>query len=205
MAFELPALPYPKDALAPHMSAETLELHHDKHHRAYVDALNELVKGTPLANRTLEEIISATAKAAGKASIFNNAGQAWNHEFFFHSMRPNGGGEPSGDVMARVGRDFGSFAKFREAFTTAAKTHFGSGWAWIVLDHGTMKVVTTANADTPIAHNQIPLAVCDVWEHAYYLDYHNRRADFVAVFIDILIDWHFVAANLARHAADKAA
>ena len=205
MAFELPALPYPKGALAPHMSAETLELHHDGHHRAYVDALNDLVKDTSLANRSLEEIIRATAKNAAKASIFNNAAQAWNHEFFFRSMRPNGGGEPPSDVMDHIGRSFGSFAKLRESFTTAAKTHFGSGWAWLALERGKFKVITTANADNPIAHGHVPLAVCDVWEHAYYLDYRNRRADFVATYFDILIDWDFVALNLSRHAGDRAA
>ncbi len=205
MAFELPPLPYAKDALAPHMSAETLELHHGKHHKAYVDTLNELVAGTPLADRSLEEIIGATAKDVAKVAIFNNAAQAWNHEFFWHSMRPNGGGKPSGDLVARIDRGFGGFDKFTEAFSHAAKTQFGCGWAWITLDRGKLKVIKTPNADNPIAHHQVPLAACDVWEHAYYLDYQNRRADFVDAFLNHLIDWDFVARNLALHASQKAA
>ena len=205
MAFELPPLPYPKDALSPHMSSETLDLHHDKHHRAYVDALNDLVAGTALADRGLEEIIGATANDAAKASIFNNAAQAWNHEFFWHSMRPNGGGKPSGDLLARIERGFGGFDKFREVFAHAAGTQFGSGWVWIILDRGKIEVIKTANADNPIAHRQVPLLACDVWEHAYYLDYRNRRPDFVAAFLDRLVDWQFVTQNLARPAAQNAA
>jgi Fe-Mn family superoxide dismutase len=205
MAFQLPLLPYPKNALAPHMSAATLEVHHDKHHRAYVDTLNKLVAGTELADRTLEEIIGATANNAAKAAIFNNAAQAWNHDFFWHSMRPNGGGKPSAEFMALIDRGFGGFEKLRDAFTRAATTQFGSGWAWITLDHGELKVINTANADNPIAHHQVPLVTCDVWEHAYYLDYQNRRPDFVAAFFDLLINWDFVALNLAHHTSQKAA
>jgi Fe-Mn family superoxide dismutase len=205
MAFELPPLPYSKDALSPHMSSETLDLHHDKHHRGYVDTLNDLVAGTSLADSSLEEIIRATANDAAKASIFNNAAQAWNHEFFWHSMRPNGGGKPSGDLLARIERGFGGFDKFREVFAHAAGTQFGSGWVWIILDRGKIEVIKTANADNPIAHRQVPLLACDVWEHAYYLDYRNRRPDFVAAFLDRLVDWQFVTQNLARPAAQKAA
>jgi Fe-Mn family superoxide dismutase len=206
VAFELSPLPYAKDALAPHMSAETLEYHHDKHHRAYVDTLNELVAGTALAERSLEDIISITSKDAAKASIFNNAAQTWNHDFFWRSMRPNGGGEPTdGDLLSRIDRAFGGFDKLREAFAEAAKTEFGSGWAWIILDRGKLKVIKTSNADNPIAHHQVPLVACDVWEHAYYIDYRNRRPDFVAAFLDHLIDWEYAAQNLARHVARKAA
>jgi superoxide dismutase, Fe-Mn family len=205
MAFELPPLPYAKDALAPHMSAETLEFHHDKHHRAYVDKLNELVEGTDLAGQSLEHIIRATAKDDAKAAIFDNAAQAWNHDFFWHSMKPAGGGKPSVDVIARIDRDFGSFDKFHKAFAKAAADQFGSGWVWVVLDRGKLKVTKTANADTPIAHRQTPLLACDVWEHAYYLDYRNRRADFVTVFLDLLTNWDFVDHNLAHPAGQVAA
>jgi superoxide dismutase, Fe-Mn family len=205
MAFELNPLPYSKDALAPYMSAETLDLHHDKHHRAYVDTLNKLVAGAALADRSLEEIIRATAKDAAKTQIFNNAAQAWNHEFFWHSMRPNGGGKPSSELETRLDHGFGGTDKFREAFAKAANTQFGSGWAWLTLDRGKLRVIKTPNADNPIAHHQVPLCACDVWEHAYYLDYQNRRADFVAAFLDHLIDWEFVARNLARHTSQRAA
>ncbi len=187
------------------MSAETLDLHYDKHHRAYVDTLNKLVAGTPHADRSLEEIIRATANSTAEAPIFNNAAQAWNHEFFWHSMRPNGGGRPSGDLMALIDRGVGGFDKLRDAFTHEAVTQFGSGWAWITLDHGNLKVIKTANADNPIAHGQIPLVACDVWEHAYYLDYQNRRPEFVAAFFDLLINWEFVALNVAQHKAQRAA
>jgi len=206
MAHELPPLPYPKNALAPHMSAETLEFHHDKHHQTYIDTLNGLIAGTPLENSSLEDTIRETANNASKTAIFNNAAQAWNHDFFWRSMRPNGGGAPSANIMEHITKGgFENFAKFREAFINAAKGQFGSGWAWLVLEGGKFKVTTTSNADNPIAHNVVPLATCDVWEHAYYIDYRNRRADFVTTFIDILINWDFVAHNLARHSANKAA
>jgi superoxide dismutase, Fe-Mn family len=205
MAHELPPLPYPKDALVPHMSAETVELHHGAHQRGYIEKLNTLIKGTSLENRKLEDIILATAKGATKASIFNNAAQAWNHEFFWRSMRPNGGGEPTGDVMEQIERAYGKFHAFRDAFLAAAQNQFGSGWVWMALDHGKLKIMATANADNPLVHNAAPLACCDLWEHAYYIDYRNRRADFVTVFIDILIDWSFVLHNLARQTAHRAA
>ncbi len=209
MTFELHPLPYPKDALAPHMSAETLDLHHDKHHRAYVDALNELTEGSPLADCSLEDIIRATAKDAArndaKAAIFNNAAQAWNHDFFWHSMKPNGGGRPAPEILTRLDSAFGGFDGFRETFAKAAGTQFASGWAWLVLDHRRLKIVKTANADTPIAHRQLPLLACDVWEHAYYLDYRNRRLDFVHAFLDRLINWEFVAENLIHQAGQRAA
>jgi Fe-Mn family superoxide dismutase len=205
MAFELAPLPYAKDALAPHMSSETLDFHHDKHHRAYVDTLNKLVAGTPLEGRSLEDIIRATAKDSAKTTIFNNAAQAWNHDFFWHSMKPGGGGAPSGDLVARIDRTFGGFDKLREAFAEAAKTQYGSGWAWIVIDRGKLKVIKTSNADNPIAHHQIPVIACDVWEHAYYIDYRNRRPDFVAAFLDHLVNWEFAVQNVDRQAGQKAA
>jgi Fe-Mn family superoxide dismutase len=197
MAFELPPLPYDKSALEPYMSAKTLDFHHDKHHRAYVTALNDLVKGTPLASKSLEAIIKETAKDDSKASIFNDAAQTWNHSFFWHSMKPKGGGAPAGDLAQKIDRSFGSLAKFKEQFKQAAVGQFGSGWAWLVLDKNELKVTKTSNAMTPVALGQTALLTCDIWEHAYYLDYQNRRPDFVAAFLDHLVNWEFAAANLA--------
>jgi Fe-Mn family superoxide dismutase len=205
MAFELPPLPYAKNALEPHMSAKTLDFHHDKHHRAYVTTLNKLVEGTALANLSLEEIVRKTAKDEANAPIFHNAAQTWNHTFFWHSMKPQGGGKPSERVLVSIDQAFGGFDRFREEFTAAAEGQFGSGWAWLILDGGELKVIKTAGANTPIAHRQTPLMVCDVWEHAYYLDYQNRRPDFVRAFLDHLVNWEFVAQNLEQHIRAKAA
>jgi superoxide dismutase, Fe-Mn family len=196
MAFELPPLPYPKDGLEPHMSSRTLEFHHGKHHAAYVATLNKLVENTPFASQSLEDIIRATAKDESKVSIFNNAGQAWNHTFFWNCMRPRGGGQPSGDVLKAIEQAFGGFDKFKQQFKEAAVSQFGSGWGWLVLDGGTLKVTKTPNAVDP--HGQTALLTCDVWEHAYYLDYQNRRPDFVQTFLDHLVNWEFVAKNLAK-------
>jgi Fe-Mn family superoxide dismutase len=198
MAFELLPLPYDKSALEPHMSARTLEFHHGKHHQAYVTNLNNLVHGTPLAAKSLESIIRETAKDESAAGIFNNAAQVWNHTFFWNSMTPAGGGVPGGDLARHIDRDFGSVDKFKERFRQAAVGQFGSGWAWLVADKGELKIVRTANAMTPIVEGQIPLLTCDVWEHAYYLDYQNRRPDFVNAFLDQLVNWDFAAANRAR-------
>lgn len=196
MAFELPPLPYAANALEPHMSANTFSFHHAKHHNAYVTNLNNLIKDTPLASKSLEEIIHAVAGDASKAGVFNNAAQVWNHTFFWSSMKPGGGGKPSGDLLARIEKDFGSFDKFKEDFKNAAVTQFGSGWAWLVEEKGALKVTKTGNADTPLVHGQKPLLTVDVWEHAYYLDYQNRRPDFVTAFLDHLANWDFAAANL---------
>ena len=196
MAFELPPLPYAKTALEPHMSAKTLDFHHGKHHQAYVTNLNNLVNDTPLASQSLEQIIQATAKDETKAGIFNNAAQVWNHTFFWSCMKPNGGGAPAGALAQMINAAFGSFDKFREQFKQAADTQFGSGWAWLVSDGGRLKVTKTANAVNPLAQGQTALLACDVWEHAYYLDYQNRRPDFVQVFLDKLANWDFVAKNL---------
>jgi len=198
MAFELPPLPYSKDALAPHMSARTLEFHHDKHHQAYVTNLNNLTKDTPMASKSLEEVIRATAKDESTAGVFNNAAQVWNHTFFWNCMKPNGGGQPSGDLAQRINQAFGSFDKFKEQFKNAAATQFGSGWAWLVVEGGQLKVTKTPNAVNPMSQGQTALLTCDVWEHAYYLDYQNRRPDFVQVFLDHLVSWDFVAQNLAK-------
>jgi len=197
MAFELPPLPYDKTALEPHMSAKTLEFHHGKHHQAYVTNLNNLIKDTPLAGKSLEEIIKATAKDEAKAGVFNNAAQVWNHTFFWSSMKPSGGGAPAGDLAQGVTRDFGGLDKFKELFKAAAVGQFGSGWAWLVADKGELKIVKTPNAVTPLTSGQVPLLTCDVWEHAYYLDYQNRRPDFVQTFLDKLANWDFAAKNLA--------
>ena len=198
MAFEQAPLPFAMDALEPYgMKAETFEYHYGKHHKAYVDNLNKLTEGTDLAGKTLEEVIKATYNDASKAGIFNNAAQVWNHTFFWNSLKPGGGGEPTGDLAARIAKDFGSYAAFKEAFTTAATTQFGSGWAWLVDDNGTLKVTKTPNAVNPIAEGQKPLLTLDVWEHAYYIDFKNARPAFIANFLDKLVNWDFVAANLA--------
>ncbi|HLO48996.1 MAG TPA: superoxide dismutase [Kamptonema sp.] len=201
MAFELPALPYPADALeSKHMSAQTFSFHHDKHHAAYVTNLNKLIEGTELAGKSLEEIIHASFKDSSKAGIFNNAAQVWNHTFFWSSLNPSGGGTPSGALADKITADFGSFDKFKEEFKNAAATQFGSGWAWLVLDKGTLKVTKTPNAENPLVHGQTPLLTLDVWEHAYYLDFQNKRPDFIANFLDNLANWDFAAENLAKAA-----
>ncbi len=194
---ELPALPYAQDALAPVVSAQTLSFHYGKHHKAYVDNLNKLVAGTDLAEAALEKVIAAVAGKPDKAGVFNNAAQVWNHTFFWNSMKPNGGGAPAGAVAKAIDASFGSAENFRKEFANAAMTQFGSGWAWLVADKGALRVMKTANADTPLTMGVTPLLTIDVWEHAYYLDYQNRRADFVAAVMDRLLNWDFANANLA--------
>ena len=194
---ELPALPYAQDALAPVVSAETLSFHYGKHHKAYVDNLNKLVAGTDLAEAALEKVIAAVAGKPDKAGVFNNAAQVWNHTFFWNSMKPNGGGAPAGAVAKAIDASFGSAENFRKEFANVAMTQFGSGWAWLVADKGALRVMKTANADTPLTMGVTPLLTIDVWEHAYYLDYQNRRADFVAAVMDRLLNWDFANANLA--------
>lgn len=198
MAFELPPLPYPKNALEPHISERTMDFHHGRHHQAYVTNLNNLVKGSPFEQQSLEEIIKATHKDGSKTGIFNNAAQVWNHTFFWHSMKPQGGGAPSGNVAAAINKDCGGLDKFKEQFKAAAVGQFGSGWAWLVAERGQLKIVPTPNAVNPLAEGQTALLTCDVWEHAYYLDYQNRRPDFVQTFLDHLVNWDFVAQNLAK-------
>ncbi len=203
MSFELPPLPYLKNALEPHISAKTLEFHHDKHHRAYVDTLNKLVTNTPFAGKTLEEIIRLTAKDSSQAAIFNNAAQAWNHEFFWHSMKPKRGGKPTGELAQQIERDLGGMAKFKGDFVKAGVGQFGSGWVWLALDRGKLKIVKTADAVDPIVLGLVSLLTCDVWEHAYYLDYQNRREDFLKTFFDNLANWDFAAENLAKQARER--
>ncbi|MFH1081005.1 MAG: superoxide dismutase [Pseudomonadota bacterium] len=192
MAIQLPDLPYAKDALAPVISANTLEFHYGKHHRTYVDNLNKLIAGTPFEKESLEAIIKKTAGDAAKAGIFNNAAQIWNHSFYWQCLKPGGGGAPTGAVAAKIAAAWGSADKFVEELKTAGMTQFGSGWAWLVSDSGQLKIVKTANADTPIAHGPTPLLTLDVWEHAYYLDYQNRRPDYLAAVIEKLVNWDFV-------------
>ncbi len=194
---ELPALPYAENALDPHISARTLEFHHGKHHATYVTNANNMIKDTDLADKSLEDIVRAAAGDAEKASLFNNAAQVWNHTFFWNSMSPAGGGAPSGDLAGRIDADFGSYDAFCEAFIQAAVTQFGSGWAWLIEENGKLAVTKTANADTPLAHGQKALLTVDVWEHAYYLDWQNRRPDFVKCYLDNLVNWEFAESNLA--------
>jgi superoxide dismutase, Fe-Mn family len=196
-AFTLPTLPYAQEALEPYMSARTMGFHYAKHHQAYVDNLNKLVAGTPwAAGRPLERVVVESAGMADKAAVFNNAAQAWNHAFFWKSMKPGGGGRPTGRLMDLMGKSFGGFEEFKKAFVNAAVGLFGSGWVWLVQDGDALKIVTTSNADTPLAHGQTALLTCDVWEHAYYLDYQNRRKDFVEAFLDRLANWGFAASRL---------
>jgi Fe-Mn family superoxide dismutase len=180
------------------MSAETFSYHHGKHHNAYVTNLNNLVAAdAALQGKSLEELILLSAKDDSKAGVFNNAAQVWNHTFFWHCMKPTGGGRPTGALLARIEADFGSFDSFKTAFTQAATTQFGSGWAWLVLDGGALKVTKTPNAGTPMTSGQVALLTIDVWEHAYYIDHRNARPAFITTFLDHLVDWDFVAKNLA--------
>jgi len=196
MAINLPDLPFQKDELAPYISANTLDFHYGKHHKTYVDNLNKLITGTDLADKPLEEIIKIAAKDTSKAGIFNNAAQVWNHSFYWQCLKKKGGGEPRGAIAAKINSTWGSYDKFVEEFKNAGITQFGSGWAWLVLEGGLLKITKTANADTPLAHGQKALLTIDVWEHAYYLDYQNKRADYLAAVIQNLINWDFVNANL---------
>ena len=191
MAFTLPELPYTKDALAPHLSAETLEFHHGKHHNAYVTKLNELVAADPtLAGKSLEELIRTTS-----GGPFNQAAQVWNHTFYWNSMKPGGGGEPTGAVLEAINKSFGSFSAFKEKFSAAAAGQFGAGWAWLVKDGANLAIVTTSNAGNPLTDGKTPVLTCDVWEHAYYIDYRNARPKYVEAWWN-LVNWDFAAKNL---------
>jgi Fe-Mn family superoxide dismutase len=192
MAFSLPPLPYAKDALAPVISAETLDYHYGKHHQAYVTNLNKLIEGKPEADQSLESII----RSAAAGPLFNNAAQVWNHTFYWNSLKPGGGGQPTGQLLELVKRDFGSADDLLRQLGEAAKGHFASGWAWLVQDAGKLKITTTANADLPMKHNQTALLTIDVWEHAYYIDYRNVRANYVDATLKSLINWDFAASNL---------
>jgi superoxide dismutase, Fe-Mn family len=195
MPFELPALPYPKDALAPHMSEKTLDFHHGKHHQTYVNTLNQLIEGTENERRSLEEIVLA---AEPGTPLFNNSGQNWNHTFFWHCMTPGGGGEPDGELKTAIEQSFGSVDTFLQTFTEKATKLFGSGWTWLAKGDNGLEVVQTSNADLPLKHGQTALLTIDVWEHAYYLDYQNARPAYVETWLQHLVNWEFAAANLAK-------
>lgn len=198
MSFILPNLPYADNALEPHISAKTFEFHYGKHHKAYVDKANELVKGTPLDTMDLETAVCEAKKQGGP--LFNNIGQIYNHNIFWLSMTPHGGGQPTGTLADRITADFGSYDAFKEQFIAGGVGQFGSGWVWLVDNKGKLEIVKTANADTPLTEGKTPLLVCDVWEHAYYLDFQNRRADFLKVFVENLVNWNFAAQQLEQSA-----
>ena len=196
MSFELPSLPYANDALAPYMSAETLDFHHGKHHQTYVTNLNNLLIDNELQGASLEDIVVKSSKDTSMAGIFNNAGQHWNHILFWQCMKPNGGGSIPSELEARLNSDFGSVDQFKEAFIQAGTTQFGSGWAWLAIDNGKLVVTKSANASNPLVNGMKPILGCDVWEHSYYIDYRNKRPDYLKAFLDSLINWEFVASQL---------
>ena len=196
MSFELPSLPYANDALAPYMSSETLDFHHGKHHQTYVTNLNNLLKDNELHGASLEDIVVKSSKDTSMAGIFNNAGQHWNHILFWQCMKPNGGGSIPSELEARLNSDFGSIDKFKEAFIQAGTTQFGSGWAWLAIDNGKLVVTKSANASNPLVDGMKPILGCDVWEHSYYIDYRNKRPDYLKAFLDSLVNWEFVASQL---------
>ena len=196
MSFELPSLPYANDALAPYMSAETLDFHHGKHHQTYVTNLNNLIKDTDLQNSSLEEIVVKSSKDSSMAGIFNNAGQHWNHILFWQCMKPNGGGSIPSELEKKLNEDFGSVDKFKEAFIQAGTTQFGSGWVWLAVNNGKLVVTKSANASNPLVDGMKPILGCDVWEHSYYIDYRNKRPDYLKAFLDRLVNWEFVAFQL---------
>ncbi|TAE34749.1 MAG: superoxide dismutase [Alphaproteobacteria bacterium] len=205
MSFTLPELPYAKDALAPHISKETLEIHHGKHHNAYVMKMNELIANTTFATHSLEDIIHATAGKKEHQALFNNAAQVWNHTFYWHSMKPQGGGAPTGAIAERIAQDFGSYDAFVEQFKAAGVGQFGSGWAWLVLNGEKLEITKTSNAETPLTEGKIPLLTMDVWEHAYYIDFQNRRPDYIGVFLNQLVNWDFANENLVNARKAQAA
>lgn len=192
----LPELPYSSDSLQPVISANTISFHYGKHHKGYVDNLNKLITGTNFARMSLEQIIMATAGQPENTAIFNNAAQVWNHTFYWQSLKSNGGGEPPTALKQKIDASFGSVEKCKNELSTAATSHFGSGWAWLVIDGEILKVIKTSNADNPMTQNMKPLLTIDVWEHAYYIDYQNRRADYVKEVVDKLLNWEFAAKNL---------
>jgi|TARA_A100001388_G_scaffold100302_1_gene73173 Fe-Mn family superoxide dismutase len=196
MSFELPSLPYANDALAPYMSSETLDFHHGKHHQTYVTNLNNLLKDHELQSSSLEDIVVKTSKDASMAGIFNNAGQHWNHILFWQCMKPNGGGSIPSELEGRLNSDFGSVEQFKEAFIQAGTTQFGSGWAWLAIDNGKLVVTKSPNASNPLVDGMKPILGCDVWEHSYYIDYRNKRPDYLKAFLDSLVNWEFVASQL---------
>ena len=196
MTFELPSLHYANDALAPYMSSETLDFHHGKHHQTYVTNLNNLVKDTDMQDSSLEEIVVKSSKDSSMAGIFNNAGQHWNHILFWQCMKPNGGGSMPSELESRITSDLGGIDQFKEAFIQAGTTQFGSGWAWLAIDNGKLVVTKSPNASNPLVDGMKPILGCDVWEHSYYIDYRNKRPDYLKAFLDSLVNWEFVASQL---------
>lgn len=196
MTFELPSLPYANDALAPYMSSETLDFHHGKHHQTYVTNLNNLVKDTDMKDSSLEEIVVKSSKDSSMAGIFNNAGQHWNHILFWQCMKPNGGGSMPSELESRITSDLGGIDQFKEAFIQAGTTQFGSGWAWLAIDNGKLVVTKSPNASNPLVDGMKPILGCDVWEHSYYIDYRNKRPDYLKAFLDSLVNWEFVTSQL---------
>ena len=203
MPFTLPELPYAKDALAPHMSAETLEFHHGKHHKAYVDKTNGMLADKGLEHASLIEVIKA-AKDKGDKPLFNNSAQIWNHSFFWHCLAPAGSTTPSGKLADMIASDFSDHATLIEKLATEATNHFASGWGWLVLDNGALKVTSLHDADTPVAHGMTPLLTLDVWEHAYYIDYRNERPKYLKTVLENIVNWDFVAQNLDGQGASRA-
>jgi Fe-Mn family superoxide dismutase len=195
-AIALPPLPYAENALEPVISAKTISFHYGKHHKAYIDKVLAMTKGTPMAEESLEKIVAAAAADPAKQALFNNAAQAWNHAFYWNSMKPGGGGAPEGKLLEKVTADMGGIEKLKKELADAAAGQFGSGWAWLVVDGGKLKVEKTQNADNPLVHGKTPLLTIDVWEHAYYLDYQNKRPDYISGVIDKLLNWEFAAKNL---------
>ena len=191
MTFELPSLPYASDALAPYMSSETLDFHHGKHHQTYVTNLNNLVKDTDIQDSSLEEIVVKSSKDPSMAGIFNNAGQHWNHILFWQCMKPNGGGSIPSELETRITSDLGGIDQFKEAFIQAGITQFGSGWAWLAIDNGKLVVTKSPNASNPLVNGMKPILGCDVWEHSYYIDYRNKRPDYLKAFLDSMVNWEF--------------
>ena len=196
MTFELPSLPYASDALAPYMSSETLDFHHGKHHQTYVTNLNNLVKDTDMQDSSLEEIVVKSSKDPSMAGIFNNAGQHWNHILFWQCIKPNGGGSMPSELESRITSDLGGIDQFKEAFIQAGITQFGSGWAWLAIDNGKLVVTKSPNASNPLVDGMKPILGCDVWEHSYYIDYRNKRPDYLKAFLDSMVNWEFVASQL---------
>lgn len=196
MSVTLPELPYSKDVLEPHISANTLDFHHGKHHNAYVTNLNKLIAGTPMENLSLEDIILKSAKDPAMTGVFNNSAQVWNHTFYWNCMKKNGGGKPSGKLASAIDKTFGSFDKFIDEMKNAAATQFGSGWAWLVKEGDVLKIMKTSNADTPMVHGAKAILTIDVWEHAYYLDFQNRRPDYIAAFFENLVNWDFAGSQM---------
>ncbi len=195
MTMTLPALPYATDALLPHMSPETFEYHHGKHHQAYVDNGNKLIAGSEFEGKSLEETI--TSSFGKNPGVFNNSAQVYNHTFFWNSMKPSGGGAMPGSLESKINESFGSMDEFRTAFVQGGMTQFGSGWVWLVLKDGKLEIMKTPNAENPLVHGATPIVTCDVWEHAYYIDYRNARPKFLETFVDNLVNWEFAEANLS--------